>query len=163
MPDIRQRLERGDDEDLLLQQIVETLEERAPHLLQTFTVSRVQATKWSGPLPRPDVLAEFEKIVPGAAARIIAMTEHVLTASGKTLDKVADAEISGSKRGQWMAYSLAIFSFVAGVVFFAIDKPWAGTAFISLPVVLLITSFLSGGDPTIFRNVFGKNDDDDES
>jgi uncharacterized membrane protein len=104
---------------------------------------------------------EYEDIVPGCAARIIEMTEHVLTASGKTLDKVADAEIETSKRGQWMAYSLALISIGASVVFFALDKTAAGYVLLGLPAVLLITSFLTGGDPTIFRKVFGRGDDSD--
>ena len=160
MPDIRERLRSGEDEDELLRQVIATIEERAPDVLRTLSVSKVTSRKWSGPLPSPDVLAQFEGIVPGCAARIVAMTEHMLTASGKTLDKVADAEIETSKRGQWMAYSLAIISMVAGVYFFVVDKPWGGTAFLGLPAVLLITSFLTGGDSTIFRNVFGRGDDD---
>lgn len=159
MPDIRERLRSGEDEDVVLQQVIETIERRAPHLLRSFSVSRVQSQRWSGPLPRPEVLAEFEKIVPGAATRIIAMTEHVLTDSGKTLDKVADAEIETRKRGQWMAYSLALISITASVVFFALGKSAPGYVLLGLPAVLLVTSFLTGGDAGIFRNVFGRDDD----
>jgi uncharacterized membrane protein len=163
MPDIRERIRNGENEDVLLRQVIETIEERAPHVLRTLSVSKVsrlQSHKWSGPLPSPDVLAQFEEIVPGCAARIIDMAEHALTASGKTLDKVADAEIVTSKRGQWMAYSLAILAMAAGVYFFVVDKPWAGATFVGLPAVLLVTSFLTGGDATIFRKVFGHGTDD---
>jgi uncharacterized membrane protein len=163
MPDLRERLQRGEDEEALLQEVVEVLGERRPDLLKAFSITQVQSRKWRGPLPSPDVLAQFEEIVPGCAARIIAMTEHVLTASGKTLDKVADAEITTSKRGQWMAYSLALISIGASIVFFALGNNAAGYVLLGLPVVLLITSFLTGGDPKIFRKVFGRGDDDEDN
>lgn len=54
---------------------------------------------WQGPLPPPGQLAEYEKIVPGAAARILAMAEVAISGPIQNTAKLTDAEIEASKRG----------------------------------------------------------------
>lgn len=59
-----------------------------------------------------------------------------------TADRLATAEIESAKLGQSLAFTLTLFAFVAAVVFFALGNRWAGVAFTSVPVAMLIRSFL---------------------
>ncbi|PJK07994.1 hypothetical protein CO610_07465 [Lysobacteraceae bacterium NML95-0200] len=55
--------------------------------------------KWSGPLPSPRVLAQFNDIVPGAAERILKMAEeegrHARDMEAETLQKVWRGQLLG--------------------------------------------------------------------
>lgn len=80
--------------------------------------------------------------MPGSAERILVMAEKAATGEIDTADRLASAEIEAAKLGQSLAFALTLFAFVAAVVFFAIGNRWAGVAFTSVPVVMLIRSFL---------------------
>lgn len=118
--------------------------------VESTTVS--EASRWSGPLPRPQTLVEYEDVVPGAAERIISMAEHSLTGAIRIDSRLADAEITTVKRGQVIAGLLTAVSLVASIIFFAAGNAIAGGALISMPLVLLVQSFLRSafqqGTPT---------------
>jgi uncharacterized membrane protein len=102
--------------------------------------------QWHGPLPRPEVLAQYEQLLPGSAERILVMAEKAATGEIDTADRLASAEIEGARTGQILAFTLTLFAFAAAVVFFALGNRWAGVAFTSVPVVMLIRSFLRRSD-----------------
>lgn len=97
-------------------------------------------------MPSPDVLQEYERVVPGAADRILAMAESDTTERAALDRKLADAEIENARGGRNQAYSLTLTALVAAIVFFALGNPVAGAVLLSMPVVMLIRSFLGGGD-----------------
>jgi hypothetical protein len=63
-----------------------------------------------------------------------------------TADRLAIAEIEISRQGQALAFALTILALGAAIVFFAIHNVVAGVAFTSVPVVMLIRSFLRRSD-----------------
>jgi uncharacterized membrane protein len=73
------------------------------------------------------------------------MAETVATGDIRTRDKIACAEIARAKAGQWMAYSLTLVTLTAAILFFIVRNPIAGGALLSVPVIMLIRSFLSPG------------------
>lgn len=79
--------------------------------MATATISAIQKTAYSGPLPHPDDFAGYEKILPGSAERILAMAEREqesrICNNGKLL--------ATQKRGQWMAFLLVFFMILAAV------------------------------------------------
>jgi uncharacterized membrane protein len=97
-------------------------------------------------MPTPAVLAQYEQIQPGLAERIITMAETAVTGDIKTADKLADAAIARAKAGQLMAFSLTLVALCAAVIFFVFDKPVAGGVLVSVPVIMLIRSFLSSSN-----------------
>lgn len=97
---------------------------------------------WAGPLPDPQTLGFYEQILPGAAERILMMAEETTTRHLRTADKLADAEIATAKKGQALAFALALVAFASAIVFFAIDNNLAGSLFLSVPVLMFIKSFL---------------------
>jgi uncharacterized membrane protein len=94
------------------------------------------------------VLAQYNQIVPGSAERILIMAEKSATGEIDTADRLAAAQIEVAKRGQVLAFGLTLVAFAAAIVFFALGNRWAGVAFTSVPVVMLIRSFInrSGDD-----------------
>lgn len=57
-------------------------------------------------------------------------------------DSLAKAEIQTARQGLVLAFSLTIVAFAASITFFAVGNNVAGIAFLSVPVVMLIRSFL---------------------
>jgi uncharacterized membrane protein len=97
---------------------------------------------WSAPLPSPESLEHYDKIVPGMAERILSMTERLVTGKINLDDKVASSEIENARRSINVAFGLTLMAFAASVVFFAVDNRVAGLAFLSFPVAMLIRAFL---------------------
>ena len=74
------------------------------------------------------------------------MAEKSATGEIDTADRLAIAEIEISRQGQALAFALTILALGAAIVFFAIHNVVAGVAFTSVPVVMLIRSFLRRSD-----------------
>lgn len=74
-----------------------------------------RAELYSGPLPHPDTLAEFEQILPGAADRILkqaeAQTEHRIEIE----KKVVSADITKSYLGLVFGFILGLSGIGSGV------------------------------------------------
>ncbi|GAA4298294.1 putative membrane protein [Actinomadura luteofluorescens] len=97
---------------------------------------------WSGPLPPPAALQQYEMVLAGAADRILCMAETGATGTSKREDKLAEAEIERAKQGQAIAFTLTLLSFIASIVFFLFKQSIPGMAFISFPVLMMIKAFL---------------------
>jgi uncharacterized membrane protein len=95
-------------------------------------------------MPDPGTLRAYEEVLPGAAERILQMAEVAAKGQHEIHLRLADEEISGSKQGRWMAYSIAVAAVLAAIAFFATGIEVGGGFMLSLPVVLLIQSFWSG-------------------
>jgi uncharacterized membrane protein len=97
-------------------------------------------------------LGEYEKVVPGAAARILAMAEATISGPIQNTAKLTDAEIEASKRGLNFAIALTSVMSVASVLFFALAVAGvgssaacitAGSVCLSIPVVMLVRAFIT--------------------
>jgi uncharacterized membrane protein len=107
---------------------------------------------WSAPLPPPDVLAGYERLLPGAAERILLMAETAVTGRIEADKKIADAEIHASKRGLSFGMTLTVTVTAVSVMFYSLavagvgNRPaaiTAGSVFLSLPMIMLIRSFIA--------------------
>jgi uncharacterized membrane protein len=107
---------------------------------------------WQGPLPPPEQLGEYEKIVPGAASRILAMAEIAISGPIQNTAKLTDAEIAASNRGMSFAIILTSVMSIASVVFFILAVAGvgktaacitAGSVCLSIPVVMLVRAFIT--------------------
>ncbi len=100
-------------------------------------------------MPPPGVLRGYDEVMPGLAKRIVDMTEKTITGHIDRDDKLADAEVRLATTGQIMAFVITLAALSAAIAFFAAGNAVAGIALTSLPVVLLVRSFLpsSGGQP----------------
>lgn len=107
---------------------------------------------WSAPLPTPADLGEYERLVPGSALRILAMTENLISGPIDNDTKLTHAEIDASSRGLSFAMRLTSGMALAAVVFFALGVAGvgnatasitAGSVCLSVPVVMLVRSFIT--------------------
>jgi len=107
-------------------------EQKALRLIQVVT------TKFSGPIPPPSILKEYDDIVPGSAKKIMdsahKQTNHRIIQE----EKIVSSEISSSRIGQWMGFVIAIIilGLAAGFVYLGKDI-WAFSIILSEAVGLV--------------------------
>jgi hypothetical protein len=83
------------------------------------------ARAWSGPLPPPDILGEYERQLPGAAERILAFAMRLTTAM--------------------ISVSAIFFSLAVARVGNTGAAMAGGSVFLSVPVIMLFRAFITRG------------------
>lgn len=63
---------------------------------------------FSGPLPAPFLLEQYENVVPGAAERVIQMAEKMSDHEMECGRIALDAAVADTKRGQWLGAAVVI-------------------------------------------------------
>ena len=75
--------------------------------------TKIVSQKFSGPLPPPELLEGYERILPGAADRILRMAELAQEEDNRQV-------VLGNDRGQWLSFSILMTSLC--IAAFAIYK-----------------------------------------
>ena len=109
----------------------------------------VTTAAWSGPLPPPGALREFELIKPGLAERIVALTEREADHRHKMANKVLDHEIQTEKdahsivsKGQWMGFSICILISAVAIAAVIQGQTLAAVGAIILGLAALVSVFM---------------------
>lgn len=102
------------------------------------SAGHVITASWTGPLPPPQALQQFDNIIPGGAERILAMAEQQQSARILYEQTVLNASVKEASRGQWLG-SLISLSSVFGAIALAIIGIFskAPSAFYAVPLALL--------------------------
>lgn len=79
-------------------------------------VHQSSVQSFSGPIPHPDILRQFNEVVPGSAERIIKMAEDQSTHRKELERKVIDSDIERSKWGQILGFVIAIAGLIVSAV-----------------------------------------------
>ena len=102
----------------------------------------VRSELFSGPLPHPDHLAAYERIMPGAAKYIF----QAFGAEGEhrraTESKVAGSNIRLESRGQIFGFVIAMTALIGGIGLMAFDKSISGAAISLSALAALIGAFV---------------------
>lgn len=108
--------------------------------------SHVVTANWSGPLPPPAALAQFNEIIPNGAERIMAMVEHEQAHRIAMEQKALRAEVWDTLGGKVLG-ALMTLAAVAGAVYTAyIGAHWAvSVAIVGVPIMALIGKFVGAG------------------
>lgn len=89
--------------------------------------SLISYRHFSGPLPHPDILAQYEDVVPGVAERIVVMTEeqhqHRMNVETGSLTLVREG-LRVEMIGQSSALVIAVASAVVAIVTAITDPSW---------------------------------------
>src|SRR5438270_668039 len=102
------------------------------------------SASFSGPLPPPQTLAQYNQAFPGAAERIVKMAEDQ-SAHRQSLEKAGvHADIGNEKRGQVLAFIIALVLFLGGVTIVWQGKSVAGITLMLAEIATLAGLFIYG-------------------
>lgn len=103
-----------------------------------------QLIKYSAPLPPPNLLSQYDKVIPNGAERIFNSFEEQTKHRQKLESKLIESQVKRAERGQILGFILAILALcIAGVLIF-FDHNLAGTLFGSVTVISLVGYFVTG-------------------
>ena len=99
--------------------------------------------QWSGPLPPPRALEQFDSIIPNGAERIMAMVEREQQHRIDQESAILEATIRDTRRGHWIGGAVSVLALV-GCVFsvYLGAHPAVSVALVSLPVVAIIQAIV---------------------
>ena len=110
---------------------------------QSIQVSR-QELQYFGPIPPPTMLEHYDKVVPGAAERLLKMAEQQ-SEHRRSLEKtVLDTDGRNSTLGVCCALIIALgFLSLAGYAIY-LNHPWAATVIAGVGISSLVGTFIYG-------------------
>lgn len=95
---------------------------------------------FSGPIPEAEDLYKYSA---DHQERILRLAESGTTDESARRDRVTDAQIAQSNRSQWITPALLVGFGGAAFYFFATGLPLAGVAFLAMPVLRFLGTFVS--------------------
>lgn len=96
----------------------------------------------SGPLPAPEVLEHYERILPGAAERILAMAEAQSSHRMGLEKQTVKTRNANSRVGMWMAYTLSAGTIAAGIALTMMGRDVAGLTTLITAIASLVGMFI---------------------
>src|SRR3990172_736242 len=107
--------------------------------LQPAQVRQVQLQQWSGPLPAPADLEQFNQIIPNGAERILAMSEKEQAHRINYETTGLTATIQESRRGQYLGAVVSVVA-IGGAIYTAYSGAyWAiPVALVGVPILGIV-------------------------
>lgn len=104
----------------------------------------LQHSETSGPLPHPDLLRQYDQVVPGAAERIIRSFEKQGEHRQSMERDNLDANIKKSFWGLAAGWTLAVLFLAGGVVCILTGHDWAGGILATADIATVVSIFVYG-------------------
>jgi uncharacterized membrane protein len=102
------------------------------------------AESWSGPLPPPSALQQYENAIPGSAERMLVMAER----QEEHRINIEKTQVTGElRRSYWglaAGFVLSALVIGGGIFLVATGHDWAGATMIGLNLVGLASVFVYG-------------------
>lgn len=108
---------------------------------QNLSISKIEQQSFRGPLPHPQILDQYDKIVPGSANKIISSWEVQVQHRQELEKKVIASDILHSYIGSALGFIIAMSAIIAGTFLAYIGRPTEGIAAIITALIGLITAF----------------------
>lgn len=102
------------------------------------------ASRFSGPLPSPDVLEGYERTLPGAADRIIAMAERQNVHRINMERRMVSSDVAVRARGQLFGLVIVLAAIIAGTDLILHDKAAGGLVTIIVAIGGIVSAFVLG-------------------
>jgi len=97
---------------------------------------------WAGPLPPPEVLEHYNRIIPDGADRILKMAE-MQSLHRQAMEKTGlDANIKLANRGQLFAMLLSLTGIISALVCVKLGQPAIAALLAGTTIVILVRLFL---------------------
>ncbi len=109
-----------------------------------FRIATFEARYVSGPLPSPDILKQYDTVVPGSAERIITMAEQQGDHRRDLERKVIDSNIANERRGQRLGFILTLAAMAFGVLLVQKGATAAGVTSVLGALAVLAGVFVYG-------------------
>lgn len=117
---------------------------KSPQISDILRIEASLKAEFLGPLPSPETLERFEKLVPGSAARIIALAESQ-TKHRQDLERTV---IQGNERrannGLQAGFVIAMTAMVGAVILGLCGQPWLAGVFVGGTLLSLVSVFVTG-------------------
>lgn len=117
-----------------------------PTQKHTTNVSMV-SQEFSGPLPPPAVLDDYNRVVPSAAEKIIAMAEKEQEHRIKAEQMMIEGEIKQAKRGQIMGFIIALLLTATAIYLAVIGLTSLSAIIFSVTLIGVATIFVLNKKP----------------
>lgn len=156
------------------QQLVDRLEhelqenpnpELVERLVQSPAIQRVVMEMHQGPLPPAHAMADYERVLPGAAERIMLMAEreqaHRHSVQEEQLSQsksLATGYLKQDSRGKWMGFTIAMLVLILACVMAVLGHEGLAVVLAGLDLVGLAAVFVVGR--VLSRNEQQNNDSD---
>jgi len=108
------------------------------------TASRTTiAAEWSGPLPPPSALEQFNAVVPNGAERVFKMAE-LEQAHRIEMERIGqEGSIKDTRRGQCLGATIAIAAMTGAVVAAALGAHWSvSVALVGVPIMGVVKAIV---------------------
>jgi uncharacterized membrane protein len=110
----------------------------------TTSITKFEASAFSGPLPHPDILARYNEVVPNGAERIFTMVERQSVHRESIEACVVQGNVNSQVRGSWFGFIVSMTAIVGGIYLIAIGKGALGLTSIISSLVALVAVFYYG-------------------
>ena len=104
----------------------------------------VGVSKFSGPLPPPESLEGYERVLPGSADRILAMAEEQASHRISMEAAALQHEMAQSNRGLWAGLTVAVVGIAAGSYVSYLGNTGFGIGVIGMTIGSIATTYLTG-------------------
>lgn len=119
--------------------------ERTPTVRPTGAVTtQTVVAAWQGPLPAPNDLAAYDRVVPGAAERIIGMAETQGAHRRAIETRPAEAAIRAQHLGLWLGFVVTMTAIGGGIYLVSLGANLSGVATIMIALGGLVSAFIFG-------------------
>lgn len=105
---------------------------------------KATATQFTGPIPPPVIMAEYEKTLPGSAERILTMAERQARHREALEARIVDSNCRAQTRGQWLGFFVALPIVVGGVGLVAMGRSLEGLSMVLTSLGGLVGIFIVG-------------------
>jgi uncharacterized membrane protein len=99
---------------------------------------------FTGPMPHPRHLAEYEETLPGCAERIMRMAEKEQDARHSVSAELVEIEKRNTKRGMWFGFIIAGLLVAGAVTCAAIGQTTVAVALVAAAAVGMVSKLING-------------------
>ena len=131
----------------ILEPAIETILNAAPEDKKqevAEAVITIQREMYSGPIPHPQLLAEYERLQPGSTDRFLKLAEQQQIHRMELEKQAISSQLKSNERGQLFGFILSSLVITAGIVLFVVGMPWLGVVLIAGIIAVLAVLFLRG-------------------
>lgn len=118
------------------------------------------STEWSGPIPPPEVLKQYNQIYPELAETIIHQWMGETNHRHEIENKLVNDGISRAKTGQFLGFFIAIFAFIVAGYCATVGSPYVGSVIAGGTTLGIVSIFVIGRKNSTPKNKNIEDDDD---